>query len=123
MSADLLRRAAAKIRENAEAATPGPWSMDPHSYGADRFVRRQSTSPRFCYPAHARVSGTVSYHEDEGALEAKRDAEHIASWHPDVALAVAKLLDNLAVDYEAIDLDGDTADDAFALARAYLGEA
>lgn len=25
MSADLLRRAAAKIRRNAQAATPGPW--------------------------------------------------------------------------------------------------
>lgn len=109
MSADLLRRAAALMRERAEAVddwySPEAWA---------------TTAP-FNLPIE------------------KADAAHIASWHPVVALAVAKAMDDVADAWEIADesndglvrdLDDDlipfedTIDSGWvAAARAYLGEA
>ncbi len=97
MSADLLRRAAALMRERAEAATfvdstggAVPWYMDPNDF-------------------------------DEG------DAEHINSWSPAVAIAVADWLDVTADMYPCqCGLMGDDPlcehEQALAVARLYLGE-
>jgi len=78
---ETLRRAAALMRERALPATPGPWVADG-------------------------LEGTLSA-PDGGVLHVQMwsdaDAEHIASWHPSVALAVADLLDAVA---RAVDLSG-----------------
>lgn len=100
---DLLREAAAKMRERAENASDGRWTT-----GTDGLV----WAPRLGDP----VSGS----SDE------RDAEHIASWDPTVALAVARWLDD-AADCHVQDentgvawTDCTTAERAVEVARAYL---
>jgi len=107
MSADMLRRAAALMRERASTASSGPWS-----------------------PAAVDGMGYAVHHgeHDTIALYAGRsDARHIASWHPAVALAVADWLESM------ISLAEDEAgcaecpiceavNAAVAVARAYLGE-
>lgn len=116
MSAELLREAAALMRERAEAATPGPWSLKADyldtvtGEGGDTYVSA---------PLMEVVAGV--YDDDMG------NAEHIASWPPAVALAVADLLNDTALLLEsthpvpACDLlyDGN----ALKVARTYLGSA
>ena len=116
MSAEMLRKAAALMRERAEAATPsdGTHWGDGKGYSPLSYARQN-------------------------------DAEHIASWHPAVALAVADWLDAEAAEFEklavqsaAVNLLLEFADEtvaarigigyntltqAIAVARAYLGEA
>lgn len=101
MSADLLRRAAALMRERAEAATAGPW------VAAGNVVEGV---------------GTVTF--DKHMLS--NDAEHIASWHPAVALAVADWLGRTAdieddnhdaLGWSPLDISAELA-----VARAYLGD-
>lgn len=97
VSADTLRRAAALMRERAMRSCPdGAWYDQGDLHDA-------------LYP----LADTMD--------DPQADAEHIASWHPAVALAVANLLTDLAVDYEDGVLDDTTTDDALAVARAYLG--
>lgn len=76
MSADLLRRAAAKLRETAEAATPGPWSVD----GDIQAVKA--------------AGGTTIAYDDETEMS---DGQFIALMHPPVALALADLLERRAL--------------------------
>lgn len=107
MSADVLRRAAALMRERAGAATPGPWTYEPAG-------ESECGEPNCCYEYwHDRVWG-------DGVVQAEIDdagnAQHIASWHPVVALAVADWLDS-----EFSHPFGPTAE-AIDVARAYLGE-
>lgn len=97
MSADLLRRAAALMRERAQAATPGPWHGN--TPGARSYGGLVSNAP----PTVADLLSGRYAHEQEGyggtliAESIKRqNAEHIASWHPAVAVAVADLLVNEA---------------------------
>ena len=114
MSAELLRRAAALMRERAEAATPGPWRTDV-------------------------LSDVVADHDDVSwdvadvsvlcpwpSATEHGNAAHIASWHPTVALAVADLLDAVALvadHYPPIEVRPQSvANYALAVARAYLGE-
>jgi hypothetical protein len=105
MTAETLRRAAALMRERAEAAfvTPSPWGL-----------------------ANVAGQGFAIHHgeHDTVALYASRpDAVHIASWHPAVALAVADWLDHTARADEKGYTTPQEATDALAVARAYLGEA
>lgn len=106
MSADLLREAAALMRERAQAALRADvWTRDGL---ADAF-------------------GTYVDAVDETAItdeELDADAEHLGAWHPAVALAVADWLE------EEVDRFGDRVDEAMfdiiceralAVARAYLG--
>jgi hypothetical protein len=79
MTAELLREAAALMRERAEAATPGPWMR---AEPWDRAVG-QVDGPW--------VAETTALGQATAA-----NAEHIASWHPAVALAVADWLDAVA---------------------------
>lgn len=116
MSAEVLRRAADLMRERAGRSIPSPWHVD----------RREDGRAWLC----DRRERTISMHGYPST------AEHIASWHPAVALAVADWLDGVALHLEAradeqwIDLDGDliapedthAIGSALAVARAYLGE-
>ena len=105
MSAERLREAARLIRERAQAATPGPW------HTINQYVWRDGADQ--C-PGESPVV--------RDGVETEADAEHIASWHPVVALAVADLLDALAgepVLYE----DNPVVRKALAVADAYLGGA
>lgn len=115
---DLLRRAAALMRERAEKATPGTWQANP-----DGLV--WANPPRLGDP----VSGSTEI----------EDAQHIASWHPAVALAAADWLEAEARIHDAPDavrsgMEKATGQEwevratvstlplAAAFARAYLGE-
>lgn len=119
MTADLLRRAATKIRETAENATPGPWTRDrTYPFGPGGGYSISVRSPQV----------TVS------AGLTKRDAVHIALWSPDVALLVADMLDDAAENAELLAPGGDLGpgysnvmvrfalDKATDLARRILGE-
>lgn len=83
----MCRQAEARIRELAEKATPGPWvSLD----NGDRLT-------------HEHNDGTddFTYVVDE-PMSNGANAEHIAAWHPIVALAVADVLANAAVLLDAL---------------------
>lgn len=115
MSANLLRRAAALMRERATEPPipPGPWETE--------FSDVIRTDLPF---------GAPGYLIAEGATLA--EAHHIASWHPAVALAVADRLETAAHQWEQIDkanswlgtiaLTYAHLDDDLNVARAYLGE-
>lgn len=107
MSTDLLRRAATKIRQTAESATPGPWhALTTGRAGGDHW--------------HVTDAGvSIAYiHASDGEDKDRRqpDAEHIALWSPDVAELVARWLEREA---RLLYPDGE----ATALARRILGEA
>lgn len=110
MSADVLRRAAALMRERAEAATPGPWERVTH--------------PRFGPQGAVRTpNGDLNISAYTEPYRSSEDALHIASWHPTVALAVADWLDHEAGYVEAHQASPDgTTKHALDVARAYLGE-
>lgn len=90
-AADLLRRAATKLRETAQAATPGPWAepyeVDDTNPPEDRgWWVHGGTGMR----EHA-VAVALPYSPNAAA-----DAKLIALVHPPVALALADLLDDRA---------------------------
>lgn len=131
MSAGTLRRAAALMRERAEAASPPPWVA----------FRARATNPLDRAPIIGVTRDlAVDYDTDLFATQKCRaeDAEHIASWHPAVALAVADWLDHQAYEFDRymnrqmdptrrfnslwLTKAQDEHADALAVARAYLGE-
>lgn len=112
MSAKTLWRAAALMRERAEAATPGEWRIVPVGARAD--VR---TEPGIGYDYRGSAVATAA--DSAFGCAQYGDAAHIASWHPAVALAVADWLDVVA-NTSATHRAGFT--EALAVARAYLGE-
>jgi hypothetical protein len=87
-----IRRAAALMRERAQAATPGPWDVM-----QDAVLGQHDCEDPNCWLFVADVD-----HDDEKGHANQR---HIASWHPAVALAVADLLDTLAVGIESAAAD------------------
>jgi hypothetical protein len=98
---ELLREAAAKMRERAEAATPGPWRSD-----GEMVKSGESFRTKFVAEAY-------------GLADKWPNAEHIASWHPAVALAVADWLDTVydrARGKESVETEP-----AMVVARAYMG--
>jgi hypothetical protein len=94
VSADMLREAATLMRERAEAATQGPWRAEPiRGIGLRRAdVRGLPENTAHDYRGDAVATAADS---EFGACP-QGDAEHIASWHPAVALAVADWLDAVA---------------------------
>jgi hypothetical protein len=96
MSADLLREAAALMRERAEAAS---------RYEPDRWFAHDGSVIAGTAAPHQTIAPCLTYYDD---------AEHIASWHPAVALAVADLLLEASLDWPEYPA-------ALAVARAYLG--
>lgn len=114
MSADLLRRAAAKLREHAERAPEGPWvSLD----DGDRLVALRPNST---------FEKGFRYLVDE-PIEDSSIAEYFALMHPPVALALAEVLLAAAANFAAAERDGYEFEDSetlpiIALARAILRE-
>lgn len=117
MSAETLRKAAALMRERAEAAEQQPW----RAYDVSEFI---STSPTWEVGFTARDDEPLV--GGQGVALAnyieKADAEHIASWHPAVALAVAHWLAECARLWEYGDVGPLMWQQANRVARAYLGE-
>lgn len=112
---DLLREAAALMRERAEAATPGPWETSVNDSGVS--YRLLDASVITASLGDHVATAELDLHAIEGPHGAEgADAYHIASWHPAVALAVAVLLEGMAA--EKWDF---RHDEALAVARAYLG--
>jgi hypothetical protein len=110
--AETLRRAARLMRERAEAATcVFPWRAE------GRDVTATQDYDGFDPDWNMGFTLAACMRQDE--------AEHIASWHPLVALAVADLLDKLAwlhdVAPEALGVD--ITGRVLKVARAYLSEA
>lgn len=107
--ADLLRRAAALMRKRAENVAqvcPPPWV--------------DSASP-FASFGHSLVDNQGA----ELSSAAPVVLDHLASWHPAVALAVADWLDGFADETEVLNShasDCRPCAPALAVARAYLGE-
>lgn len=87
MTAHRLRTAAAKLREVAEGATPGPWSMG---------GGHQDSAP---WPTTGVWSGDPDNCHTECDYPA--DATYIATMSPPVALAVAAWLDDMAIRNES----------------------
>lgn len=110
MSVDLLRRAAKEMREKAEAATPSPWTNDGHD--DDEGGCSLLGGGVHCSSAEYGIAYTTAFTN----RRCDEDAEHIASWHPAVALAAADLLDMCARVYLE-------KPEVLAFARAYLGDA
>ncbi len=107
---EILRRAAKLMRERAEAATPGPWERPLDVRHKNAVIAALPDGEEGSYRDGMIPAGFAS-----------RDLEHIASWHPLVALAVAGWLDEVAADCHE-NLDAWVEDAALAVARAYLGE-
>lgn len=112
MSAEMLRKAAALMRDRARAANAGPW--------------------KWTEQTHNEWYGIQSEFDALGTMFDPSDAFHVASWHPAVALAVADWLDTAAWQWEQVDRDQEWPDsrkttahleDDLAVARAYLGGA
>jgi hypothetical protein len=128
MSSEELRQAAGLMRERAEAASAGPW---------ERFGMAGVAGKEWEIVDERRVECECGEPVALLGCATNQNAEHIASWHPAVALAVANWLDGVALfmeakdDEEYFDLDGDpiapedthAIGSALAVARAYLGTA
>lgn len=128
MSAELLREAAALMRERASAATQGPWAVQ-RGYATGVTDIWMPDDARGCYA----VTAFGTKHRENG--------QHIVSWQPEVALAVAKWIEAvLDLHQPFTDPDGDVyckrcvnvgascltwpcgdTWPAIAVARAYLG--
>lgn len=86
MSAETLRKAAEKLREEANAATPGPWDANMHS--ADMGGRHgwSLRGPRNLGPNAAVLNARM----------VSGNAHYIATMHPGVGLALADTLDHVS---------------------------
>ena len=118
--AGTLRRAATLMRERAETATPGPWWPVAGIWQTETFAA--VLGPKGI-PEDA---GTWLMATGRGAASQEADADHAASWHPLVALAVADWLEREAslIDSQVFP-QSDPAMERYplAVACAYLGEA
>lgn len=89
-----MRRAAAKMRERAEAASAGPW--EPNVLGSEGYDVR-ATRPRSSGRSSRLRVARCGYEEWETD---KANAEHIASWDPLMAFVTADLLDAGADEFD-----------------------
>lgn len=87
------------MREKAEAATPGPWVAEMY----DVLTAHEAAQVADCFD------------------DAEPNAEHIASWHPAVALAVADWLEEEADAWSEEGGDGLPYFRAYMVAVTYLG--
>lgn len=110
MSAETLRRAAALMRERAEAAGRD-WNADCEP-GDSLHLWVTDYDP-------SDPTGQTAMQRLVGGADAPW-SEHIASWHPAVALAVADWLEYVADQGDRAAINHRAR--ALAVARAYLGE-
>jgi hypothetical protein len=120
-AAETLREAARLVRERARSVEhfTSPWETIPPGPGdSDEYV--------VAYAGHTANSGCVAVTPDYGRFYL---ADHIASWHPAVALAVADWLDEVAgttqyawdIDRVRLEQHSESVQRALATARVYLG--
>ncbi len=108
MSAEILRRAAALMRERADAATEGPWRCDPE--------HKRDSRPADCYDVIDSDTFPVV-----GSIE-HADAAHIASWQPAIAIRIHDWLLRVADDAVRDNYEPDEFESAVDIAALYLGE-
>ena len=91
MSADILRRAAARLREAAASATPGPWEVGPNFGARDNrvYVRPEGG---FDWVGSTDDPHKVMACQVSNVAEFRANAAFVALMHPPVALALADLL-------------------------------
>ena len=116
MSAETLRKAAARMRERAETVTPGPWGVgnghwigtgiEQDGAGSFRFDRVLVELDDLNFDPNYQENVSEDTDPDE-AVEAH--AAHIASWHPTVARAVADWLDDTAERHYEVEWHEETA--------------
>lgn len=128
---ETLREAARRMRERAQVATPGadPLPGGWAGFGADS--DREGGAMLFGGPAESGYrTGTVftfDEHCQSCTPPTDADVEHIASWHPAVALAVAESLEYAARTLSYLETRGHRpaangwVTSCIAIARAYLG--
>lgn len=110
--AEVIRLAAAQLRDFAGKATPGPWShMCLGSEGC--LVLREHGTIR------ERGRGRVARFGQKDWQADHADAAFVAAMNPAVALPLADWLDAAAQAWD----EGMEWDEALSVARAYLGEA
>lgn len=115
MSAEILRTAAALMRQRAEAATSSPWA---HWHMLDDDGCLEVFVPNGTMSTETVLEFKDHMDCEECVRPTAEDAEHIASWHPAVALAVADWLDALAAH---VVHGNEPPLHAVAVACAYLG--
>ncbi len=104
MNTDRLREAASLMRERAKITTPGSW------FAVDGAVYTGTAAP------HQVIVPCVTYYDD---------TDHIASWSPQVALAVAEWLEHSATVIDGLNQVGSSVvvpPGCYAVADAYLGD-
>ena len=114
MSAEILRRAADRMRQQAERM-PKP----KRRYGMESKWTSSSTMLSRVYAPDNRV--LMESRQNHAPYDGVYAADYFSSWHPAVALAVADWLDAVAGDW-SIAVHGYWSVRALAGARAYLGE-
>ncbi len=85
----LIREAVQLMREQADAATPGPWTSE-NEYRPLKGCRCLS-----CHedePYAKAIHDIDGFGEDISPIMAPANADYIANWHPGMARAVANLL-------------------------------
>jgi hypothetical protein len=95
VSAALLRRAAVKLREHAEAASPGPWLTT-------------AAQPGYVFSDPADNTWLVAF--TPVGKPSIPDAELIAMMHPRVALALAELLERAVAMISIVEGRGEHVD-------------
>ena len=107
MSTDLLRRAAAKLREHAEAATPGPWEHVDHGPPAGSFKGCGQVITMGAEVFGGDIAGPTGDLYPRGGYSPLDDMALIALMGPPVALALADWLDSTEAEYlEYVDATG-----------------
>lgn len=110
--AETLREAARRMRERAQAATPGPWKVIADDKNDD-----EGEGDRVISCTHGHVA-LLHWRVDKSESD---DAAHIASWHPIVAHTIADWLTHEALKEEAVPPIASIGP-ALRVARAYLGD-
>src|SRR4051812_1207897 len=108
-STETLRRAAALMRERAMRARAGSWSVGGTTDGTAAVIAQWESGRDVAICTGSLPDGNLA------------NAEHIVSWEPAVALAVADLLGRVADDYPIAQY-GYWSECALTIARTYLGD-
>lgn len=111
--AETIRRAAALMRERADAATPGPW------LGVMGKFKDADWPCVIAAQGDPKDTRTWLMGAGNGVANPEADAAHSGSWHPLVALAVADWLEASAKAHEGT--SANTASYSLKIALAYLG--
>jgi len=99
MSADILRRAAAKLREHATAATPGPWEHVGWIVGAPEPTTFSGCGQVITWAEGVEAGDICAPSGDlypRSGYSPREDMAYVALMHPPVALAVADVLEAAA---------------------------